>query len=223
MTLNLDETKCNACEIRAERLSVIAHDLNFLLGKKSELADRLISLRNRLASIQIEQELLIAARELFQKVSTLVRYRISDRFAELATEALRFIFQRDDLKFVVNLDIKGNLPVASFSVVVDGHEVDPREALGGSIYEIIGVCLRLICLEVFNLRGPLILDEPLRSVDEVNLRRGLEFILQYCKSTGRQLFIVTHNNQIAGSADKLFEVVQEGGVSSVRERASDSI
>jgi len=60
-------------------------------------------------------------------------------------------------------------------------------------------------------------------VDEVNLRRSLEFILQYCRSTGRQLFIVTHNNQIASSADKLFEVVQEGGVSSVRERALDSI
>jgi len=223
VVLNLDETKCNACEFRAERLSVIDSDITFLLGQKSQLTDRLISLRNRLAALQIEQELLVAARELFQKVSMLVRYKISDRFAELATEALKFIFQRDDLKFIVNLDVKGNLPVAAFSVMVDGHEVDPREALGGSIYEIIGICLRLICLEVFKLQGPLILDEPLRSVDEVNLRRGLEFILQYCKSTGRQLFIVTHNNQIAGSADKLFEVVQEGGVSSVRERALNSV
>lgn len=223
MTSNLDEIKCVACEIRAERLSVVERDVNFLLGQRSELASRLITLRNKLASLQIEQELLVAARELFQKVSMLVRYKISDRFAELATEALRFIFQCDDLEFIVNLDVKGNLPVAAFSVMVDGHEVDPREALGGSIYEIIGVCLRLICLEVFKLQGPLILDEPLRSVDEVNLRRGLAFILQYCKSTGRQLFIVTHNNQIASSADKLFEVVQEGGVSSVRERALNSV
>lgn len=215
--------KYTACEIRAERLSVVEGDVNYLLGQRSELTERLITLRDRLASIQIEQELLIAARELFQKVSMLVRYRISDRFAELATEALRFIFQRDDLKFIVNLDVKGNLPVASFAVEIDGHEVDPREALGGSIYEIIGVCLRLICLEVFKLRGPLILDEPLRSVDEVNLQRGLEFILQYCRSTGRQLFIVTHNNQIARCADKLFEVTQEDGVSFVRERAPNSI
>jgi len=85
------------------------------------------------------------------------------------------------------------------------------------------VCLRLICLEVFKLEGPLILDEPLRSVDEFNLRRGLEFILQYCKSTGRQLFIVTHNSQIAGSADKLFEVTQTDGISIVRERALGSV
>lgn len=221
--LNLSEMKCTACEIRAERLSIAEGDVNYLLGQRSELADRLITLRDKLASIQIEQELLIAARELFQKVSMLVRYKISDRFAELATEALRFIFQRDDLKFIVNLDVKGNLPVAAFFVEVDGHEVDPREALGGSIYEIIGVCLRLICLEVFKLRGPLILDEPLRSVDEVNLQRGLAFILQYCRSTGRQLFIVTHNNQIARGADRLFEVIQEDGVSFVREREPNSI
>lgn len=223
MTLSLDEIKCNACEIRVERLSAVDSDINFLLGQRSELTERLITLRNRLAAIQIEQELLVAARGLLQKVSMLVRYKISDRFAELATEALKFIFQREDLRFIVNLDVKGNLPVAAFSVEVDGHEVDPRDALGGSVYEIIGVCLRLICLEVFKLQGPLILDEPLRSVDEVNLRRGLAFILQYCRSTGRQLFIVTHNNQIAGSADKLFEVTQEGGISSVRERASNSV
>jgi len=149
----------------------------------------------------------------------LVRYKISDRFAELATDALKFIFQREDLKFLVDLDVKGNLPVASFSVEVDGHAVDPRRALGGSVYEIIGVCLRLICLEVFKIKGPLILDEPLRSVDDTNLSNALGFILQYCKSTGRQLFIVTHNNQIANAADKLFEVTQANGISSIHERA----
>ena len=86
--MNLNEIKYSACEIRAERLSVVEGDINFFLGQSAELADRLIALRNRLASLQIEQELLIAARELFQKVSMLVRYKISDQFAELATEAL---------------------------------------------------------------------------------------------------------------------------------------
>jgi len=190
-----------------------------LLGRRNELAERLDSLRSRLSELEAEQELLTASRTLFQKVSMLVRYKISDRFAELATDALKFIFQREDLKFLVDLDVKGNLPVASFSVEVDGHAVDPRSALGGSIYEIIGVCLRLICLEVFKIEGPLILDEPLRSVDDTNLSSALGFILQYCRSTGRQLFIVTHNNQIANAADKLFEVTQTDGVSSVHERA----
>jgi len=210
-------------KILSERLVAVEKDVSYLQGRRNELTGRLGNLRSRLSELEAERELLTASRTLFQKVSMLVRYRISDRFAELATSALKFIFQREDLRFIVNLDVKGNLPVASFFVEVDGHAVDPRRALGGSVYEIIGVCLRLICLEVFKVEGPLILDEPLRSVDETNLRSALEFILQYCRSTGRQLFIVTHNRQIVNSADKLFEVTQANGVSSVRERAASVI
>jgi len=202
---------------------VVEKDVSYQQGRRNELAERLENLKGRLSRLEVERELLAASRTLFQKVSMLVRYRISDRFAELATEALKFIFQREDLRFIVNLDVKGNLPVASFLVEVDGHAIDPRNALGGSVYEIVGVCLRLICLEVFKIEGPLVLDEPLRSVDDTNLSSALEFILQYCRSTGRQLFIVTHNRQIANSADKLFEVAQAGGISSVRERAVDVI
>lgn len=215
--MNGTGTKCTASEIRNERLEVVVSDVSQLLGQKVAAAERLISLRNRLAALEAERNLLIASRELLQKVSTLVRYKISEQFAALATEALRFIFQREDLRFVVDLGIKGNLPVAAFFVEVGGYQVDPRDALGGSVYEVIGICLRLICLEVFKIEGPLILDEPLRSVDSINLDRSLEFILNYCKSTGRQLIIVTHNEQIARSADKLFEVVQDSGVSVVRE------
>lgn len=210
-------------EIQNERLVAVERDVSYLQGRRNELTERLSSLRSRLSELEAERELLTASRTLFQKVSMLVRYKISDRFAELATSALKFIFQREDLRFIVNLDVKGNLPVASFFVEVDGHAVDPRRALGGSVYEIIGVCLRLICLEVFKIEGPLILDEPLRSVDETNLSSALGFILQYCRSTGRQLFIVTHNRQIVSSADKLFEVIQANGVSSVRERAASVI
>jgi DNA repair exonuclease SbcCD ATPase subunit len=181
------------------------------LSRKRELSERADVLDR-------EKKLLAEARVLLQKVSTIMRVQISERFAELATSALRFIFQRDDLEFVVDLDVKSNLPVASFLVKVGKHKVDPRTALGGSIYEIIGICLRLVCLEFFNLKGPLILDEPLRSVDRVNLTNALEFIMQYCRATNRQLFIVTHDSLIADCADALFVVTQENGVSKVERK-----
>jgi len=200
-----------------ERLVELERGVDWLLGREYELKKTLAGHQLRASGIRTEVEFLEQSRVLYQKVSTLLRIKISERFADLATRALRYIFQRDDLEFLVELDIKANLPTASFFVVVGGHKVDPREALGGSIYEVIGVCLRLVCLEVFDLKGPLILDEPLRSVDETNLQNALEFILQYCRQTGRQLIMVTHNEQIAKSADKLFEVTQDDGVSSVRE------
>jgi len=201
------------------RLNRASADVHQLLGRRLELESALDAYNVRLLGVDGEVEFLTAARELYQRVSTLLRIKLSERFAELATSALRYIFQRDDLEFLVELDVKGNLPVASFFVSVGGHKVNPKEALGGSIYEVIGICLRLVCLEVFGLPGPLILDEPLRSVDESNLRSALEFILRYCKETGRQLIVVTHNDQIAQAADKLFEVTQTDGVSEVQEVA----
>lgn len=200
-----------------QRLSRAEKEIDWLLGRKFELENTLAAQVQRAQEASIETEFLTTARELYQKTSTLLRVKLSERFADLATRALQYIFQTSDLEFVVELDVKANLPVASFFVIVDGHKVDPKGALGGSIYEVIGICLRLVCLEVFELKGPLILDEPLRSVDETNLRSALEFILQYCKETGRQLIMVTHNEQIARSADRLFEVTQEGGISSVEE------
>jgi len=200
-----------------QRLSRAEKEIDWLLGRKFELENTLAAHVQRVQEASVEAEFLTTARELYQKTSTLLRVKLSERFADLATRALQYIFQTSDLEFVVELDVKANLPVASFFVIVDGHKVDPKEALGGSIYEVIGICLRLVCLEVFELKGPLILDEPLRSVDETNLRSALEFILQYCKETGRQLIMVTHNEQIARSADRLFEVTQEGGISSVEE------
>lgn len=200
-----------------QRLDNLSTDVGWLQGRKYELENMLADYTRRLEVIETESALLTQARTLFQKTSTLLRVKLSEQFADLATQALQYIFQRDDLQFLVELDIKSNLPTAAFFVVVDGHKVNPKEALGGSIYEVIGVCLRLVCLEVFGLKGPLILDEPLRSVDGTNLRVALEFILQYCRQTGRQLIMVTHNEQIARSADKLFEVTQEDGVSTVVE------
>lgn len=199
----------------ANRINDVEGEIQYLSGRKAELNATLDKHVERLQQIEKETDLLSEARSLFQKASVYLRAQISSRFADLATRALRYIFQREDVQFVVELDVKANLPTASFYVVIDDHRVDPREALGGSMYEVIGVCLRLVCLEVFDLKGPLILDEPLRSVDSINLQNALEFILQYCKESGRQLFIVTHNEQIAQTADKLFEVVQQNGISSV--------
>jgi len=171
----------------------------------------------RKKAIEEDAKSLVAARELFQKASTYLRAQVSSRFADLATRALTYIFQREDIEFVVELDVKSNLPAAAFYVVVEGHKVDPKDALGGSMYEVIGICLRLVCLEVFDLKGPLILDEPLRSVDSTNLQNALEFILSYCKESGRQLFIVTHNEVVAQTADKLFEVGMKDNISVVKE------
>lgn len=200
-----------------QKYDELSSSVDLLRGRKVELENILKNQLLRTDVVKTEVELLDQVRILYQKTSTLLRVKISERFADLATQALRYIFQRDDLEFLVELSIKANLPTASFFVVVGEHKVNPKEALGGSIYEVIGVCLRLVCLEVFGLKGPLILDEPLRSVDETNLQNALEFILQYCRQTNRQLIVVTHNDQIARSADKLFEVTQEGGISNVEE------
>ena len=191
-----------------DRLNTLKREVSVLKGQQLQLRHTIEDCINRFANIDDEVYFLAASRELYQKGSTALRVKLSGRFATLATNALRYIFQRTDITFVVELDIKSNLPSAAFYVEVDGHKMDPKEAMGGSIYEVLGLCLRLVCLEVFSLKGPLILDEPLRSVDEANLKVAVDFITQYCRETKRQLIIVTHNEQIARSGDKVFEVIQ---------------
>ena len=199
------------------RFKSLRSSVDRLQGRKAELETTLAKHLSKITELDKEVEMLQEARGLYQKCSTFLRLKVSDKFASLATKALQYIFQREDLSFIVELDVKANLPAAAFFVEIGGHKLNPKEALGGSIYEVLGICLRLVCLEIFDLKGPLILDEPLRSVDSNNLTNALEFILAYCKETGRQLFIVTHNDQITEFADKLFEVSQVKGLSEVKE------
>ena len=216
--MRLLDLKELSTDILVQKFRTIERDVHVSVGKRDLLMQTIADYDQRLGDITNESALLTITRELLQKVSVRLRIQISSRFASLATDAIRYIFQRNDLTFIVELDVKSNLPVASFYVQIGNHNVSPRDALGGSIYEIIGICLRLVCLEVFKLRGPLILDEPLRSVDDTNLLMALEFIQQYCKGTGRQLFMVTHNAKITRMADKLFEVTQVNGDSIVSEK-----
>lgn len=200
-----------------DRLEDLSQSLAVLQGKREQLKATYEDYTYREAAIKEEIELLSKARELYQKGSTALRLTLSEKFADLATRALRYIFQREDITFVVDLDVRTNLPAATFWVEIGGCKRDPKEALGGSVYEIIGLCLRLVCLEVFDLKGPLMLDEPLRSVDGTNLSNALEFLYEYCRASGRQLFIVTHNDQIVKSGDKVFTVTQRDGVSFIEE------
>jgi len=139
------------------RFNDLKQDISRLKGQKEQLQTTLSNYEKRYTQIKTEINLLTNSRELYQKGSTTLRLRISERFANLASRALKYIFQRDDIKFIVELDIKSNLPSATFYVEIADHRMNPKEALGGSIYEVIGVCLRLVCLEVFGLKLNLIL------------------------------------------------------------------
>jgi predicted nucleic acid-binding Zn-ribbon protein len=70
------------------RFSTLKQDISRLEGQRNQLQTTLSNYEKRYSQIKTEVALLGSSRELYQKGSTTLRLRISERFANLASRAL---------------------------------------------------------------------------------------------------------------------------------------
>ncbi|MGI5921799.1 MAG: hypothetical protein ACOX6I_08705 [Syntrophomonadaceae bacterium] len=166
--------------------------------------------------------------DIYQKVNVI--YRTAAEFARaqskrimenLVTNALTIVFP-GDLKFQVELDVKGDKAEAYFFVssTYGGNQVvcnEPQEARGGGIVDLISLALRVALLETSRppMGGPLILDEPAKHVSEEYSRNVAQFLNMVVQNFGRQVIMVTHNQHLADAGNSSYEVIIQEGTSKV--------
>ena len=163
---------------------------------------------------------------LFTKTSEYARAQLKRRIEATVTAGIQAIFQDDD-EFMVKMGEFRGQAAADWRVKVNGTAtvngmvvpyggvVDPEEADGGGLTNAVSTALRLSVLETSRpkLGGALFLDEPTHFVSGES--SGSEFVLnmtiflkEYAKNTSRQLFLVTHHNELKNIADASYSVVR---------------
>jgi DNA repair exonuclease SbcCD ATPase subunit len=158
---------------------------------------------------------------LFTRVAEFARTQLKQRLEETVTAALQAVFATEDLRFEVELRELGGKPAAEWRVVSKyaGVEVgnNPEEARGGGIVDVISLALRLALLELSRPRpeGPVLLDEPGKHISAEYAANLAHFLRAYAQRTGRQLVLITHNEQLAGVADQGYRVALVQGRSEV--------
>ena len=125
--------------------------------------------------------------------------------------------------FVIDFTIERNrTAVRLLYRTKDGHERDPLKQNGGGICDLTAFALRIALWSIGKTDNVIILDEPLKNLQPVELNRlGFEVIKNLSKKLGLQFIIV--NNSIGSEnllevSDKIFEVsMGKDGISKVKE------
>ena len=179
----------------------------------------------QLAAAQTDIELWRQVQVLLSKASEFARQQLVQRLQTTVTAALQAVFDRDDIRFEIELKTIGNAPAANWSISSlygDGDskteiKTEPESARGGGYVDIVSLALRLALLELARPKpeGPILLDEPAKMVSQEYLPNLAAFLKQYAAKTGRQIIMVTHHEALADVADVGYKVSQQDGISEV--------
>lgn len=187
-------------------------------GRQDLLMEQLHEVEKKWKLYQEEKELLDQVRILFQKASDYARQQAKVQLEMLVTRALQMVFG-PMFSFVIELSEAGKNPSAEFFVVTDwdGTQVKnkPQDSRGGGIVDIISLALRIALITTIQPRveGPLILDEPGKHVSKDYVVPMVQFLQLISETYGRQIILVTHNNDLTESANRVYEVRLNGGKS----------
>jgi DNA repair exonuclease SbcCD ATPase subunit len=194
MNLNNIETKIHTLQT----------EVDSLCGKLSLLEDQHTESTEKLLTLKDEQVLNIKSVELLNIVQKATKELIQDLFQGVVSKALQFVHQNNAYKFELEFDRHGNVPKMNFLMktpeMQESHDILTTRA-GGS-KDIIALALRLVLLEVAQNNGFLFLDEPFKRLDnEETIQKAIEFLKETQKETNRQLFIITHKNEVVDSVE----------------------
>lgn len=144
---------------------------------------------------------------LLTKSAEYARAQLKGRIETTVTAGIQAIFGNDD-EFHVEMGTYREQPTANWRVATKGGVVDPEESDGGGISDTVSMALRLSLMEIGRPKpgGAVFLDESGKHVSKEYLPNMAEFIREYARTAGRQVFLVTHAAEMAAMADKSLSV-----------------
>ena len=168
------------------------------------------TLQDRRKNIEKAQVLIqITAKETQEKL----KFHIQD----IVNTALDTCFP-GEYDFIVDFQLKRGRTEAELYLLKEGERIDPMDASGGGVVDIIAFALRLAAWSLSRTDNVIILDEPFKFLS-VNLRPlAGEILKKLSEKLKIQMIMVTHDEEMVSIADKVFRVVQKKGRSIVTEQ-----
>lgn len=190
-------------------------NLNKTQGRKELLEDQLLVLE-KTNEVDLEYlENLQVSRSLIQKAAQLTQERLSVHISDLVSLALRSVFE-DPYEFQATFENRRNSMECDLTFVKDGNEYKPLDSCGYGAADVASFALRIAYWSLGNTRPVLIWDEPFRQLDKKKQGMAAEMVAKLSKELGLQIIIITHSDELARSADQIFEVSIKDGISQVK-------
>jgi DNA repair exonuclease SbcCD ATPase subunit len=202
-----------------ERQKQLDKRISEIVGKHLLLSDQKnnasLQLKEDKRALQVHLKVL----EIFQEISILVQDNFVYHVTSTANMALALMFD-DGYKIRMDFEVKRSQSEAKIDLVQGDseHGINPVDASGGGLVDILSMTFRvaLWSLQKESTRPILVLDEPMKFVDEERQVIGSQVIKEISERLGLQFIIVSHKDVLIESASKAFRVNKRKGVSNVK-------
>lgn len=189
-------------------------------GRRDQLMELTETNKQKLVEVKAEVELKEKTAELLLLLGDRARQQAKENVEIMVSNALQFVFN-EEINFKIQFDQKRNRAEAKFLIVSDYEgklvEVEPEQARGGGIVDVVSITLRIALAELFNVKGPMIMDEPAKHLSSEYVQNFAVFLRQISEQFNRQIIMITHNTTLAECGDLSYMVSQRSGVTQVKQ------
>ena len=154
------------------------------------------------------------AKEVIHQVAQKTLEQLSVNVSSLVTQALKSVFD-DPYIFLVEFCTKRNQTECEFYIQRRGCKIDPLDASGGGVADIISFALRAVFLKLSGQRPLLLLDEPFKFLSSDLQQFASQMLKTISTQLGIQVVMVTHLPELIGCVDNVIKVSQNKGVSTI--------
>lgn len=156
------------------------------------------------------------AREIVRDVGLKTQQQLQFNISDIVSLALDSVFD-DPYELKVDFVQRRNKTECDLLFVREDLKIDPIEASGVGAIDIASFALRIASwsMKYPRTRSIIMLDEPFRHLSTNYQERASAMIKEISEKLGLQFVIVTHEENLLSSADKVFEVSIRKGISRV--------
>lgn len=190
-------------------------------GMKNQLINLLE--KSKLEKNQLEQKLKYVeqAQVFLQKVAQETQEHLKFQIEDIVNLALETCFP-GEYEFEILFEISRGKTSAelSFKDQRSGRPIDPMNASGGGVADVVAFALRIACYAMENGTDNLIvLDEPMKFVSRDLLSNVCEIFRTLADKLNLQVIMVTHIPELIDVADRVFVIKKNfDGISEVKVR-----
>jgi len=190
------------------------------IAYKTELRLTLNSLESKeqeLAILKKYNEDLQKARAIIGEVGKNTQTYLKEYIESMCSMALQTVFE-EEIKFIIDFDIKRNRPEAKINLQINNLLIDPKDSCGGGVLDVASFALRVVLWSIENPKSSnvIILDEPMKFLHG-RIENAMKMIKDLSKKLNIQFIIVSQMEEFAENADKVFLVTHNGKFSEIKE------
>lgn len=190
-----------------QAIQILRNKLERQKGQKAQVEKSLLNLKNETRDLKRSLLRHEQAREVIREVGLITQSQLSFHISDLVSLALSAVFL-NPYELKVDFVQRRNKTECDLLFVRDEMEIDPQSSSGVGAIDVASFALRIASWTMARprSRNVIILDEPMRFLSTNYQEKASAMIKELSQKLGLQFIIITHEEVLTSSADKIFEV-----------------